>query len=468
MTPVLTGLVLLLVALPATAQKPPEPIQLTLHPKVAPVPALKYRLLPELSERTPGNRAFLYYRAFSPEWFSVLRTNPKEIEKIDKARKLPLDQLSGLKIDWLIGSKMLKEVDRAARRAYIDWEMTQRIKEEGLFMLLPDVQAMREFATLLAARARLEMAAGKLDQAFVSLETGMQLGRDVADAPTVIQALVGTAIATVMLEQAETLIQQPGAPNLYWALTALPRPFIDLRKPLEGDQLMVSAYLPEIKAAGIKPLSETEIQKLVNRIYKVIVDDNLNLQPKRRFQRALADFIKEHYPQSRRGLLAQGYTAQQVDALPHLQAVIFYMLQEFARNRDDVLKWTHFSFPEAYPQLRKAEARAQKAAWTVVPYLRDLLPIASQAYLATTRLDRRIAALRCIEALRLHAAAHEGKLPASLDDVTLVPIPRDPVTGKPFEYRRTKAGATLHAPPPPGEIPAPWNVPLTYEIKMKR
>ena len=58
-------------------------------------------------------------------------------------------------------------------------------------------------------------------------------------------------------------------------------------------------------------------------------------------------------------------------------------------------------------------------------------------------LDRRIAMLRTIEALRIYAAAHGGQLPDSLDEVNDVPVPLDPGTGKPFEYHRDGATATL-------------------------
>src|SRR5262249_55553557 len=58
--------VLLAIAAPATAQPPPEPVRLTLRPAAAPSPALKYELLPELKDQSPGNAALVYYRAFSP------------------------------------------------------------------------------------------------------------------------------------------------------------------------------------------------------------------------------------------------------------------------------------------------------------------------------------------------------------------------------------------------------------------
>jgi len=65
--------------------------------------------------------------------------------------------------------------------------------------------------------------------------------------------------------------------------------------------------------------------------------------------------------------------------------------------------------------------------------------------LITNRLDRHIAALKCIEALRLYAGAHDGKFPDKLSDVTEIKIPDDPVTKKPFSYKKTGSEAVLEA-----------------------
>jgi hypothetical protein len=61
-------------------------------------------------------------------------------------------------------------------------------------------------------------------------------------------------------------------------------------------------------------------------------------------------------------------------------------------------------------------------------------------------LDRRVAALRVVEAIRLYAASHDSKLPDNLNQVSEVPVPEDPATGKPFEYRRDGAAAVLALP----------------------
>ncbi len=258
-------LALLLSAAPDAAQPPDKPIRLTLRPAPAPAPALKYRLLPELSEMKPGNAALLYQRAHSFEWWTNVRRLPYYHDIHDwldwPPEKFPRD-----KVDFVRRFGALLEVDRAARRYHCDWEMTQRIPEEGIGMLLPDVQGFREYAMLLAVRCRLEIADGQYDKAIYTLQTGIALGRHVNEAPITINALVGNAIITVMLHEAERLLQAPDAPNLYWALTTLPRPLIDLRRALEGEKMMLEAEFPVLKTIETQPLSPHDQQQTLKKL----------------------------------------------------------------------------------------------------------------------------------------------------------------------------------------------------------
>ena len=68
--------------------------------------------------------------------------------------------------------------------------------------------------------------------------------------------------------------------------------------------------------------------------------------------------------------------------------------------------------------------------------------------------------------LRLYAAAH-GKLPGKLADITEVPIPIDPFTGQPLDYRLDGDQATLTVPPPAGE-PAFESNSRRFEITLKK
>jgi hypothetical protein len=94
----------------------------------------------------------------------------------------------------------------------------------------------------------------------------------------------------------------------------------------------------------------------------------------------------------------------------------------------------------------------------LVPYAR--------VKMAQARLDQRIALLRCVEALRLYAAGHEGRLPARLADVE-VPLPLDPVTGQPFAYEVQGATAVVRGSAPRGmEKNAAYNV--RYEVTIRK
>src|SRR5262249_6834431 len=219
----------LLAAAGVRGQAPNEPIRLTIRPASAPVPALKYLLIPDAQEQTPGNAAMLYYRAFSPEaegW----RRQPGVQEKMAEALQKSLDKLPRKEFEWVLGSKQFRELDLGARREYCDWGFTERVRSEGIGMLLPDVQSFRLYANALALRTRLHLADGNFDRAAYSLQTAFALGRDVGDAPILINALVGVSVCTVQTAQVDQWIQTPGSPNLYWALTDLPRPLVSLRR----------------------------------------------------------------------------------------------------------------------------------------------------------------------------------------------------------------------------------------------
>ena len=85
---------------------------------------------------------------------------------------------------------------------------------------------------------------------------------------------------------------------------------------------------------------------------------------------------------------------------------------------------------------------------------------------AQGRLEQRIALLRHIEAIRMYAAAHEGKLPEKLSEIE-VPLPVDAFTGKPFRYEVKDGTAHLRGSSPKGHEKNPaFN--LHYEIIIRK
>jgi hypothetical protein len=49
--------------------------------------------------------------------------------------------------------------------------------------------------------------------------------------------------------------------------------------------------------------------------------------------------------------------------------------------------------------------------------------------------DRQIAGLTLVEAINCYAATHDHRLPQRLADITDLPVPSNPATGRPFEYQ---------------------------------
>ena len=95
----------------------------------------------------------------------------------------------------------------------------------------------------------------------------------------------------------------------------------------------------------------------------------------------------------------------------------------------------------------------------------DLLPQVLESRRAQARLEQRIGLLRHIEALRLYAAEHDDRLPMHLSELS-VPVPSDPFTGKPFDYKLDGGTAILRSGPTDGEDRDCSNV--RYELTIQK
>jgi hypothetical protein len=123
-------------------------------------------------------------------------------------------------------------------------------------------------------------------------------------------------------------------------------------------------------------------------------------------------------------------------------------VDQYDRVWDDVCKALTVPTWQALP-LMEAEFRKFRSTDNILLTL--LLPALNKTWLASVRFERQLAGLRCAEALRLYAAAHQGKAPAKWGDITEVPLPIDPHTGKGFDifYQMTDGRGLLEIPPPP-------------------
>jgi len=146
----------------------------------------------------------------------------------------------------------------------------------------------------------------------------------------------------------------------------------------------------------------------------------------------------------------RGIPEKQLESLSVHQAALLYILRSFHDQIDDMAKYYGLPYPQAIVGL-DAVAKHYRDATKNIPKefnIGEHLLVASirGGKIAEVRLDREIAVLRVLEALRIYGASHTGKLPERLSDITEVPIPLDPVTGKSFDYRLHEGTASLLGP----------------------
>ena len=61
-----------------------------------------------------------------------------------------------------------------------------------------------------------------------------------------VNGLVALALAWQFAGTVADFVERPDAPNLYWALTAMPRPLIDLRRARDVEYRMLERVYPEL------------------------------------------------------------------------------------------------------------------------------------------------------------------------------------------------------------------------------
>lgn len=450
----------------ASAQDQPAPprprqagvVELEISPASEPVPALKYRLLPPQRERLPGNAALYYHRALLTLHDSLPSAKPaQELQsRIQDWLSTPLDKLPIADVEkTVVGFRqVLAELERGARCERCDWQVP--IELDGIATTMPEIQSMRNAVRVLGLSVRLKTAKGDFPGAIRSVQACLQISRHLNDGKTMISALVGSATAAVALGQLESLVQQPGAPNLYWALTDLPTPLIDLRDAFESEYLLLDREFPQLARFRSQTLPLDEARRLTDEILERWANAGLGDEGPKTLEGARIQFMQTSLvllPAARRHLMEEGRTPEQIDAMPVPQIVMLELERQWDVANQAVLKWSRVPEPFRSAGWNQevqlfSESCLRRQSFQIDFNL--LRPAIEQGGQAGLRRDRQIAMLRIVEAIRLHAAQEKGQLPDSLEAIKVVPIPTDPATSQPFLYTVANGAATLEGTPFPG------------------
>lgn len=452
--------VVLCVAVATAVADDPQIVRLTVDAASKPQPALRYRLIPAEHTLREGNAAALYYRALLQlltAGSSRSELNEQQVE-LSEWLELPLAEFPREKARELLKqyAYVLDEARIGARRSAAVWDIP--LEEGGIHTLLPEIQEIRSIARLLKLQARLALVEGDFDQALDSLNTLFAMGRHVGQSGPLISSLVGAAICGTGLDEVGTWIGTPGAPNLYWALTALPAPMISLRDGIRSERYWIVSTLPYLDVIESTVLSDRQARELLSAVAdlfsEVEADDPV--------ARALFGQVPglpaagrillpalNTYSAAKRHLIQEGFDAALVEEMPVAQVVVLVWVKGYRDVLDEMVAWADRPDAErrvALSEIDERLAETQRRPENLLGHI--ALPAAGAACNAESRLAHWITILRVVEAVRLYAAAHDGQLPSSLADIVEVSIPLDPVTSQPFEYRLEAQTAIVRSPAP--------------------
>jgi hypothetical protein len=197
--------------------------KLAICPAKVPAEAGKYSLLPKEEELTDADAVPLYRQA------AKAPPEDTEVDRIRQWRKLPAEQLPQKQAEQMLQKHMksLRLIARAARCKQCNWpEWKPGMQPEPL-------SGYRQLAFVVVLWARLEISRGAHDGALLAMQTGFGMARHIGQGPTIVEGLVGMAMAVVMREEVAEFARSEGSPNLYWALANLPEPFVDVEKAIE-------------------------------------------------------------------------------------------------------------------------------------------------------------------------------------------------------------------------------------------
>lgn len=424
----------------ATAKAPargPKVHVLTVTPASQPSPALKYSLFPIEPEMMRGNAAVEYLK------IHVQSDNSDQLRELADAK---LEEFSPDVVRPIVERfrTQFEDAAYAARMRSCDWQFHF---EEGITMQLVPLIPYRDLGRALALQARLDASEGNFDLAIDRLRSGYAMARNIGAGQLLICGLVGISMQDTMTAEAENLIRA-GGPNLYWALARIPSPLLNISTGLDWERQMVYSEFPRLRelrkghvTAENARLFAQEFEKAWQWLSTLTISGREDVTK----GWTAVVMVMKYYQEGKKQLADRGIQPKNIEAMPALAVAGIAMLDQYDQVCDEMLKWNALPYWQAAPGFEQA-SRILQTVYTETqnPFI-GIIPSLHRTLFISARSQRRLAGVQVIEAVRAYAAAHEGKLPESLDQVTDTPPPIDPITGKPFKYTASGQSFTLDA-----------------------
>ncbi len=240
------------------------PLELVTNPARASEATKTYRLLPGTDKQVDVDAVPLYEKALQ-----ALPRGRTQTDQIHAWSRLPLEQLPQEQVEEVIQKhgKSLALLAQATQCKQCNWPKWKPGTP------VPDQSEYRSLASLLRLQIRLAVVHGQYDKALRAMQTGFGMAKHIGKGPTTTQAMVGSAIGSVMCQEVEGIIKGKNTPNLYWALAHLPRPLVNVENAIESELANLKDYNILMRKAFRKQLKPSHDRIL---FFAKRLDTNLN------------------------------------------------------------------------------------------------------------------------------------------------------------------------------------------------
>ena len=408
---------------------------LILRPQIA-EQALSSRLFPSADKLRRGTAAQIYLRM---TWEAG-----ESIRVLERFRGEADQSLEELDLNFVAANTPLRwsELKRAAYRERAEWEYP--IDEvPWVDVLLPDIQQSRSFHYAIVSSARADILRGEISAAEEKIAIAFAFAKHIGESPFIVARIIQFTQCDHACSAVEELVQHPSSPNYFWDLTSLPKPMIDIRSAIQFESVALEKTFPEL--SNLERLdSDHEWQELQSTIFNKIPEfaevspDATDIGGRSRadLKQAMND-----WPEIARKRLPaiDKRFKDKMDSMCDAEASVRYLYErsrQLNRQRLAVsLLEPHVAVPRSIVEdKRMADSCADEQLLKFI-----MLGISNGFIRRAWELDQKFAMLRVVESIRDWSGRNDGKLPTSLDDLTL-PIPEDCLTNKPFRYELSADG----------------------------
>ena len=462
----------------ANGEKGLTVFQMTVTPAAEPVPALKHRFVLPLHKRKPGNAAVHYLRGFAGvnlrgTWKTLQDKYGEEVESW-YSLEVPIQELPLAKLEKAAGTfdRLIRDyVDHASRCRRCDWGLEEMDLQgpEIIAYLLADAQESREVCRAIALASRLAVAEGRYDDAIELMRMNYQLGQDYSKQRFLVCSLIGIAEVGVANKTAIDLIAAKNSPNLYWALSELPRPVVNMREAISLEMSLGLRIFPELLEVENAQHSPEEWARLLTEAIKGMNEldgflfSGIGYEDRTTFyQLAATGIALVAHPSAKERLVESGMDPIAVEEMAVGHVLLLDAAREYQRIADEYEKGWYVPYRAFKQHIRPERAfsnnKFQGGFGNILAQL--LLPAVGAARTAQMRTQWQIDALRTVEALRMHAS-ETGEFPKSLAEIKVVPVPKNPITQEEFQYRLDGNKAILDLPFSDGMPGTAWRFELS-------